>query len=150
MINGFFIGGPEMKNCIYSRSHWQYSIPMHQRDAQRQRKFPLYRSSVHESAPTSYQPNTSVTAATWDYWLCSCKWAVRFMVGWTTRGEFQTFGRSRRQSIGKSSPRICACWFNVPCCQSDPAAQTHTYTHTHRQTKAESSPHGFWCPSGRQ
>lgn len=137
MINHFVTGWSEkMKTCICSRSHWQYSILMHQRDAQRHKKFLHTRSSIAgmkiPSVLTFYQPNTSVTAAMWDKRLHCCKWAVRFMVGWTTCAEFQTFSRqqSRRHGIGKSSPRICACWFNVSCCQSDPAAVPVSQTHS--------------------
>lgn len=147
MINHFVIGGSEkMKPCIRSRSHWQYSIAMHQRDALRHKKFLQSRSSSSsitgtkiQSILTFYHANTSVTAAMWDNWLCCGKWVLRFMVGWTRCAEFQSFSRqqSRRHGIGKSSPRICACWFNVSCCQSDPAAVPISQRYRHTL-------HGFW------
>lgn len=101
-----------------------------------------------QSVLTFYQPNTLARAAMWDNGLCPGKWAVRLMVGWRRCAEFRSFSRqqSRRLGIGKSSPRICACWFNVSCCQSDPAAVpiSQTYRRTPTNKGTEASPHGFW------
>lgn len=46
---------------------------------------------------------------------------------------FKDLGRqqSRRHCIEKSSLRICSCWFNVSCCQTDPAATPIPPTNMH-------------------
>lgn len=64
MINHSVIGGSEkvkLAHAAEATDHIPYSIPMHQRDAQRQERFLLHRSSVTDAhlLPTKHFSDSS-------------------------------------------------------------------------------------------